>query len=101
MYVEDLVGILQTNLITTKKKYGHGRHRIQIALFHHLAGFSANRPQAVLDLCYRHVVVSLLRDPTGGPHRILLEFTYEFTKQFLGMKEAQVTVSIYWIRSHN
>jgi Protein of unknown function (DUF3435) len=86
--VEDLMGILQTNLTTTKKKYRHGRHRIQLTLFHHLAGFSANRPQAVLDLRYRHIVVSLLRNPQGGPHRILLEFTYEFTKQFLGMKEA-------------
>ncbi|KAG9247325.1 hypothetical protein BJ878DRAFT_532639 [Calycina marina] len=81
VYLEDLVGILQTNLTTTKK-YGHGRHRIQLALFHHLAGFSANRPQAVLDLCYRHIVVTLLRDPLGGPRRILLEFSYEFIKQF-------------------
>lgn len=29
MYIEDLVGILQTNL-TTIKKYGYGRHRIQL-----------------------------------------------------------------------
>ncbi len=85
--VEDLAGILQTNLTTTKKKYGHGRYRIQLALFLQLAGFSANRPQAVLDLCYRHIIVTLMRDPQGGPHKILLEFTYEFTKQFLGAKE--------------
>jgi hypothetical protein len=88
MYVEDLVEIEQTNLTTTKKKYSHGRHRIQVALFLQLAGFSANRPQALLDLCYRHIMVTLLRDPEGGPHRILLEFTYEFTKEFLGSKDA-------------
>jgi len=88
MYVEDLVEVLQTNLITTKKKYSHGRHRIQVALFLHLAGFSASRPQALLNLCYRHIAVTLLRDPEGGPHRILLEFTYEFTKQYLGLKDA-------------
>jgi hypothetical protein len=86
--VEDLLGILQTNLTMTKKRYDHGRQRIQAHLYHHLGGFSANRTQAVLDLCYEHIVVSLLRDPEGGPHRILLEFTYEFTKQFLGTKEA-------------
>jgi hypothetical protein len=80
--------ILQTNLTTTKKRYTHGRHRITIALFLQLAGFSGNRPQAILDLRYRHIVVSLLRDPKGGPHRILIEFTCEFTKQFLGVKEA-------------
>ncbi|KAH8586142.1 hypothetical protein B0O99DRAFT_665868 [Bisporella sp. PMI_857] len=71
MYVEDFVEILQTNLTTTRKKYGHGRYRIQLALFHHFAGFSANRLQAVLDFCYRHII-----------------FTYEFTKQFLGLKDA-------------
>jgi hypothetical protein len=88
MYVEDLAGVLQTNLTTTKKRYTHGRHRIQLALFHHLAAFSGNRPSAVLNLCYRHIVVTLLRHPNGGPHRILIEFTYEFTKQYLGMKDA-------------
>ena len=86
--VEDLAGIIQTNLTTTKKKHEHRRHRIQIAFFLQLARFSANRPQAVLDLCYRHITVTPLRDPLGGPHRILLEFTYEFTKQFLGTKDA-------------
>jgi hypothetical protein len=44
MYVEDLVGVLQTNLTTTKKWYSHGWHRIQVALFYQLAGFSRNRP---------------------------------------------------------
>ncbi|KAI9764096.1 MAG: hypothetical protein M1840_008901 [Geoglossum simile] len=88
MYIEDLVEVLQTNLTTTKKRYSHGRHRMQIALFLHLAGFSANRPQALLSLRYRHIVVTLLRDPEGGPHQILLEFIYKFTKQYLGMKDA-------------
>jgi hypothetical protein len=88
IYVEDLVEIEQTNLTTTKKKYSHCRHWIQVALFLQLAGFSANRPQALLDLCYRHIMVTLLRDPEGGPHRILLEFIYEFTKEFLGSKDA-------------
>jgi hypothetical protein len=88
MYVEDLVKVQQTNLITTKKKYSHGRHRIQIAFFLLLAGFSANRPQALLDLCYRHIRVTLLRDPEGGPNQILLEFTFEFTKEYLGSKDA-------------
>ncbi|TAQ84190.1 hypothetical protein B7494_g7492 [Chlorociboria aeruginascens] len=27
MYIEDLAGVLQTNLTTTKKKYTHGRHQ--------------------------------------------------------------------------
>ena len=87
MYIEDLVEVLQTNLTTTKKQYTHGWHRIQIALFHHLAGFSGNRPQAVLNLYYRYIVVTLLWDLKGGPHWILIEFTCEFTKQYLSIKD--------------
>ena len=41
-----------------------------------------------LTLCYRHIVVTLLRDPEGGPRQILFEFTYEFTKEYLGSKDA-------------
>ncbi|KAI9889389.1 MAG: hypothetical protein M1814_005325 [Vezdaea aestivalis] len=88
MDVEDVTEFLQTNLTTTEKRYCHGRHRIQLAFWVHNGFITANRPQAILNLCYRHVVVTLLRDPKGGPHRALLEFTYEFTKTYLGMKEA-------------
>ncbi|KAF1952281.1 hypothetical protein CC80DRAFT_518793 [Byssothecium circinans] len=87
MYVEDLALVLQTNLVTTEKRYPHGRCRIQAQLYLQLGGFTANRPQALLSLCYRHIQVTLLRDPEGGPHRVLLEFTFEFTKQFLGVKD--------------
>jgi hypothetical protein len=33
MYIEDLAGVLQTNLTTTKLWYTHGRHRIETSLF--------------------------------------------------------------------
>jgi hypothetical protein len=86
MYIEDQTKVLQTNLTTTEKRYPHGRCRIQAHLYLHLGGFTANRPQAILELRYRHIQVTLLRDPEGGPHRVLLEFTFEFTKEFLGIK---------------
>ncbi|KAH8710290.1 hypothetical protein GQ44DRAFT_714462 [Phaeosphaeriaceae sp. PMI808] len=87
MYVEDLALVLQTNLVTTEKRYPHGRYRIQAQFYLQLGGFTANRPQALLGLCYRHIQVTLLRDPEGGPHQVLLEFTFEFTKEFLGIKD--------------
>ncbi|KAK4862951.1 hypothetical protein LT330_010695 [Penicillium expansum] len=87
MYVEDLTMVVETVISTTKKKFGHGRHRIALCLFLQLAGLTANRPQAILNLMYRHIRVSLLRDPQGGPHRIVIEFTFEFTKGFLGTKD--------------
>jgi Protein of unknown function (DUF3435) len=88
MYIEDLTGVLQTNLTTTKQRYTHGRQRIQSSLFFQLGIFSANRPSALLKLCYGDIAVNLLRDPHSGPHQILIEFTCEFTKKYLGTKDA-------------
>ena len=88
MDVQDLAKVVETTISTTKKKFGHGRHRIELGLFLQLAGLTTNRPQAILDLRYRHIQVSLLRDPQGGPHRNLIEFTFEFTKEWLGAKDA-------------
>ncbi|OJD20357.1 hypothetical protein ACJ73_08309 [Blastomyces percursus] len=87
VYLDDLVRIVETTLTTTKKKFGHGRQRILLCLYFQLAGFSASRPQALLNLCYRHIKITLLRDPNGGPNNILIEFTVEFAKTFLGDKE--------------
>ncbi|PGG95045.1 hypothetical protein AJ79_10301 [Helicocarpus griseus UAMH5409] len=87
VYLDDLINVVETTLTTTKKKFGHGRQRILLCLFFQLAGFSANRPQALLNLCYRHIKITLLKDPDGGPNNILIEFTIEFAKTFLGDKE--------------
>jgi len=87
MYVEDLKEVLRTNIYTTQKRYAHGRLRMEIQLFLQIAGFTANRPGALLELCYRHITASLLRDQGGGPNNFLLEFTFEFTKDYLGAKD--------------
>jgi uncharacterized protein DUF3435 len=96
MYVEDLKELLRTNITTTKKLYKVGRIRIEISLIMQLGGFNANRPNAILSLRYRDILVTLLRDQWGGDHRTLLEFTYEFTKEFLGPK-AKYVYSISFI----
>jgi hypothetical protein len=75
-------------LTTIKQRYTHGRHWIEISLFCQLVIFSVNRPSALLKLRYGDIAVNLLRDPGGGPYRILIEFTCEFTKKYLGTKEA-------------
>ncbi|KAK0105954.1 hypothetical protein ONS95_004465 [Cadophora gregata] len=36
--------------------------------------------------------MNLLRDPSSGPYRILIEFTCEFTKKYLGIKDANTFV---------
>lgn len=90
IYVEDLTEVLQTNLIITKKRYSHRRHRILLQLYLQLGGFTANQPQALLNLCYQHIRVTLLWDPEGGPHCVLLEFTFKFTKEYFGVKDIWV-----------
>jgi hypothetical protein len=87
MYVEEQTKVLQTNLMTTEKRYPHGQCRIQAHIYLYLGGFTADRPQAILELRYQHIQVTLLRDPEGGPHRVLLEFTFEFAKEFLRIKD--------------
>jgi len=33
IYIEDLIEVLQTNLITTEKRYSYRRHRILLQLY--------------------------------------------------------------------
>jgi len=87
MYVEDFKELLRTNICTTKKRYAHGRLRMEMHLFMQLAGFTANRPEALLQLRYRHIMASMLRDQGGGLDKFLLEFNFEFTKDYLGAKD--------------
>jgi hypothetical protein len=90
MDAEDLALVLETNLVTTRKRYAVGRHRMQVHFLLQLGLCTASRPKALLNLCYRHIMITLIRDPEGGPHKIVPEFTFEFTKEYLGMKEAYV-----------
>ena len=87
MYIEDLTEVLQTNLITTEKRYSHKCHRILLQLYLQLSGFTANQSQALFDLCYWHIRITLLWDLEGGPHYVLLEFTFEFMKEYFGVKD--------------
>ncbi|KAF3481524.1 uncharacterized protein GIQ15_04283 [Arthroderma uncinatum] len=88
VYLDDLTKIVETTVTTTEKKFGHGRLRICLCLYFQLAGFTANRPGALLKVRYQDIQVTLLRDPDGGPNNILIEFTPEFSKTFLGDKDA-------------
>ncbi|KAB8222978.1 hypothetical protein BDV33DRAFT_201117 [Aspergillus novoparasiticus] len=69
MFVENLTMVVETAISTTKKKFGHGRHRTELCLFLQLAGLTANRPGAVLSLQYPLLfkvdkILSILRAQT-------------------------------------
>ena len=73
-------------------------HRVDLCLILILAGMLGIRPGALVEggksrgknrvLCYRHVQVTLIRNPDGGPPKVLVEITLEYTKGFLGNKDA-------------
>jgi hypothetical protein len=50
-----------------------------------------NRPEALLQLRYRHLNLMLVQDLESKHPRLVIELTAEFTKGFLGMKDAYKT----------
>ena len=46
----------------------------------------------MLHLQYKHLVVTLQKNPHGGPPVPMVDFRAEFIKGFLGMKELYVTI---------
>ncbi|KAI3532108.1 C2H2 finger domain-containing protein [Colletotrichum abscissum] len=93
MTIDDLKQQIETTLSTTKKSFKLGELRILAVLFLLLLAPAGSRPEATLNLRFKDIRVVLARDPEGGPHKLLLRFTPEFTKSYLGEKE-QKTYSI-------
>jgi len=88
MYAEDLVEFARVLLATTEMIYNIGWLRIQLVLFCQLAGITGNWLEALVELRYRHLKLTLIRNPDrGGRPRIFIELTPEFTKGFLGSKD--------------
>ncbi|KAH0419558.1 hypothetical protein CcaCcLH18_14355 [Colletotrichum camelliae] len=87
MTIDDLKQQIETTLSTTKKSFKLGELRILAVLFLLLLAPAGSRPEATLNLRFKDIRVALARDPEGGPHKLLLRFTPEFTKTYLGEKE--------------
>lgn len=87
MYIEDVAEFARVLLATTEMTFTCGWLRIELLLFCQLAAITGSRPQALLDLRYRHLQLNLIRDPDGGRPRLFIYLTPEFTKTFLGKKE--------------
>ena len=92
MYAEDLAEFARVLLATTEMTFDIGWLRIQLVLFCQLAGITGNRPEALVELRYRHLKLTLIRDPDGsGLPRLFVELTPEFTKRYLGSKDMYVS----------
>src|SRR5207247_10839706 len=90
MAIGDLKEQIETTLGTTKKSFRLGELRILYVLFLLLLAPTGARPASVLRLRFGDIRVVLARDPEGAPHKILIKFTLEFTKTYLGTKDAYV-----------
>src|SRR5437667_7368792 len=89
MIVEDLKKLIETAASTTEKTFGLGEPRILLILFLLLMAPTGARPGSLLKLRFGDIRVCLARDPAGGPHRVLVRFTLEFTKTCLGPKASR------------
>lgn len=87
MYIEDVAEFARVLLSTTEMTFQCGWLQIQLLLFCQLAAITGSRPGALLDLRYRNLLLTLVRDPDGGRPRLFIYLTPEFTKTFLGEKE--------------
>lgn len=87
MYVADLAEYTRVLLATTEMSFLIGWLRVQLILFCQLGAITGNRPEALVELRYRHLQLTLIRDPTTDYPRLFIELTPEFTKSYLGMKD--------------
>ena len=88
MTIDGLEDQVETTLSTTEKSFELGEIRILAALFLLMLAPAGSRPMSVLLLRFGDIRVVLSRDPDGGPHNIMVKYTLEFTKTFLGAKDA-------------
>jgi len=91
MYAEDLAEFARVLLATTEMTFAIGWLRVQLVLFCQLAGITGNQPEALVDLRYRYLKLTFIRDPDGGGRpRFFVELTPEITKGFLGSKDVYI-----------
>ncbi|EDN05111.1 predicted protein [Histoplasma mississippiense (nom. inval.)] len=93
MYVDDLAEYLRVLLVTNEMEFLVGWLRVELILFCQIAGVTGNRPDALTQLRYRDLELTLVRDPHSSAPRLCVGLTAHFTKTFLGMKDANT----FWL----
>ncbi|KAJ6036024.1 hypothetical protein N7540_000303 [Penicillium herquei] len=87
VYIEDMIPFNETILQTREKRFHLGFQRIVLCLYNTIGLFTINRKQAMLDLQFKHLQLSLQRDPHGGPPVPMIELEPQFVKSVLGMSK--------------
>ncbi|KAF7184219.1 hypothetical protein CNMCM7691_004844 [Aspergillus felis] len=92
VYIEDMVPFNETILQTRKKRFHLGFQRIILCLYNTIGLFTVNQKEAMLHLQFKHLQISLQRDPRGGPPIPTIEIEPEFVKSILGMSNVNTFV---------
>jgi hypothetical protein len=91
MRTEDEFECLKTLYTSPEMVFDMEVHRLSLALFMQLAGITGNRPQALLNVRFKHVAVALLPDQEGGEWpRVVIEWKFQETKEYIGAKVPHV-----------
>ncbi|KAL3703732.1 hypothetical protein TMatcc_009421, partial [Talaromyces marneffei ATCC 18224] len=85
VYIDDMIKFNETILQTRKKRFFLGIQRIMLCLALMLGLFTAGRKNAILKLQYKHLRISLLRNPYDGPPILDIAIKPEYIKSFLGI----------------
>ncbi|KAI1345775.1 C2H2 finger domain protein [Xylaria sp. FL0043] len=87
MSIEDIKHYINTALRTDQKNFKLGEQRILAVLFFLLLAPAGARPSSILELRFRDISVSLVRDPKGGRHRLLVRISLVRVKAYLDPKD--------------
>ncbi|OKL55298.1 hypothetical protein UA08_09463 [Talaromyces atroroseus] len=85
VYIDDMIEFNETILQTRKKRFYLGIQRIMLCLALMLGLFTAGRKTAILKLQYKHLRISLLRNPHGGPPILDIAIKPKYIKSLLGI----------------
>lgn len=89
MRTEDEFECLKTLYPSPEMVFDMDVHRLSLALIMQLAGIAENRPQALLNVRFKHVAVFLLPDQEVGEClRAVIERKFQETKEYIGAKDA-------------
>ncbi|KAH8691891.1 putative C2H2 finger domain protein [Talaromyces proteolyticus] len=87
LYIEDVIPFNETIITTRKKRFHLGIQRIMLCLLLMLGLFTANRKRAMMRLQYKHILITMQRNPHGGPPVPSIDIKPEYVKQLLGTKD--------------
>lgn len=95
MTLDDLKLQIETTLQTTEMAFRLGEQRVLAVLFLLLLAPAGSRPASILNLRLGNIEVALVRDPGGGPHRLVISVNMRFKKQYRGEKDAYVALNSF------